>query len=108
MGSKVSFDDYSWEQDEEWQVLVKKLEFPASFDESKKERHILKRKQKYFKAKVDPDFQPTIGSKPKAAPSNPPEPESNPHDPDHIENANASTSSPTGPRADATEPSQHR
>ena len=56
----VSFDDYEWEQDEEWQVLIKKLEFPGSFDEAKKEKHILKRKQKYFKEKIDPNFVPTL------------------------------------------------
>lgn len=60
--SKVSFDDYLWEQDEEWQNEIEKLKFPDSFDESKKERRILKRKQKYFKAKIDPDFQLTIFS----------------------------------------------
>lgn len=57
--SKIPFDEYEWEQDEEWQVLIKKLEFPGSFDEAKKEKHILKRKQKYYKEKVDPDFVPT-------------------------------------------------
>jgi len=100
--SKVSFDDYSWEQDEEWQVLIKKLEFPASFDESKKKRHILKRKQKYFKAKVDPDFQPTIGSKPKPAPATtpPPEPESNPHDPDTNNTSSTSSSAQSAPQQD--------
>ena len=58
--AKVSFDDYEWEQDEEWQVLIKKLEFPGSFDDAKKEKHILKRKQKYFKEKIDPNFVPTL------------------------------------------------
>ena len=58
--STVSFENYEWEQDEEWQVLIKKLEFPGSFDEARKEKHILKRKQKYFKEKIDPNFKPTM------------------------------------------------
>eukprot|EP01084_Bolivina_argentea_P251033 420864_1 len=82
--SQATFDDYSWDQDEEWQVLIKKLEFPGSFDEAKKQKHILKRKQKYFKEKIDPNFVPTIGNKPKKQPQpQPPQPdnEENPHDP---------------------------
>ena len=58
----ITFDDYKWEQDEEWQILIKKLEFPPTFDEKKKEKHLLKRKQKYFKEKIDPNFQPTTFS----------------------------------------------
>jgi len=47
-------------------------------------KHILKRKQKYFKEKIDPNFQPTIGRKPQQ-PEQPeptqPDNEPNPHDP---------------------------
>eukprot|EP01083_Nonionella_stella_P221826 792122_1 len=78
-----SFDNYEWEEDEEWQVYIKKLEFPGSFNEAKKQKHILKRKQKYFKQNVDPSFEPTLTRKPKPpAPQPDPPMESNPHDTD--------------------------
>eukprot|EP01084_Bolivina_argentea_P069287 126103_1 len=60
----------------------------------KKEKHLLKRKQKYFKQKIDPSYQPTIASKPKSKPK-PSEPntESNPHDPSNSNTSSQSTSS---------------
>lgn len=56
--NKISFDDYHWEEDNEWQILIKKVEFPPNYSESQKERYLLKRKQKYFKEKIDSDFVP--------------------------------------------------
>ena len=44
------FGEYNWENDEGWQVLVKKLHFPAPIDESKKQKILLKKKKIYYKS----------------------------------------------------------
>ena len=53
-----TFDEYAWDDDEDFSVLIRNLEFPAHYTDSQKERFIRKKKVKYYQSKVDPAFTP--------------------------------------------------
>jgi len=52
------FNTYSWETDEGWIAVEKRLDFPAGLSNFKKRKAIEKRKIKYYKRHVNPEYSP--------------------------------------------------
>jgi len=56
MGDELN--TYSWETDEGWIAVEKRLDFPAGLSNFKKRKAIEKRKIKYYKRHVNPEYTP--------------------------------------------------
>jgi len=68
------FSTYSWETDEGWIKVEKRLVFPVEMSTRKKQRFLEKKKLKYYKQNVNPDYDPSLkeskADPTKAAPEN--------------------------------------
>lgn len=49
---------HSWETDDGWIQVENRLDFPAEFTAVKKRRYLLKKKQKYYKKHINPEYTP--------------------------------------------------
>jgi hypothetical protein len=54
------FSTYSWETDEGWIKVEKRLVFPVEYSKRRKERYLEKKKLKYYKQNINPDYDPSV------------------------------------------------
>lgn len=68
---EAAFRQHDWENDEGWLAIRRRLEIPPNLDE---QTVLLKRKRKYYKDTINPDYEPP--SDPQPSPSPTPSPSS--------------------------------